>query len=109
MEIVRMAQSPITASASSRRGLISRLAECILEARLPYAVTRALASPTAARIHRPLIDALLRFGARRKPLPISFERSRELHLRYPIRNGYKYDLAAKEARAAARFEELAKL
>lgn len=99
-----MTPSPLT---TPPQGLLSRLGGCVRERRLPYAVTRALTSATAARVHRPLLNALLRFGAKRKPQPISFERARNLHGRYPSRDGYKYDTASKEGRAAARIEELA--
>jgi SAM-dependent methyltransferase len=40
---------------------------------------------------------------------VSLERAKELHRRYPIRDGYKYDLEAKEERAAIRLDELTKL
>jgi SAM-dependent methyltransferase len=52
---------------------------------------------------------LLRLGRTLKPKPISFQRALTLHRRYPARDGYRYDLAAKEERAATRIDEIAKL
>jgi SAM-dependent methyltransferase len=100
-----MSSPPATAPVPPR-GLFARLGECVRERRLPYAVARAFTSQVAGRVHRPLLGALLRIGAKRKPRPVSLERARELHRRYPIRDGYKYDLAAKEERAASRLDEL---
>jgi SAM-dependent methyltransferase len=80
--------------------------ECFRERRLPYRLRRTLTSPAAARALRPIIDALLRFGADREPRPITYDEAVRLHRQYPIRDGYKYDVASKKARAAERFIEL---
>lgn len=87
-------------------GAALRAYECLRERRMPYRVRRALTSPVAERLHRPALDALLRLGDRRVPRPISLAQARELHAKYPVRDGYKYDSASKKFRAAERYAEL---
>jgi SAM-dependent methyltransferase len=93
---------------TTNRGPLRRLAECVRERRIPHVVSRVLASPAAAHFHRPILNSLLRLGTKRKPRPITYEQALELHRQYPKRDGYKYDMAAKEERASLRMEELAK-
>lgn len=104
-----MGSGALTSGMTMNRGPLRRLADCVRERRMPHVVARALVSPAAARFHRPILNALLLVGAKRKPRPISYEQALELHRHYPKRDGYKYDLAAKEERASLRFDELAKL
>src|SRR5207248_9445545 len=97
------------AAPEPRPGLLARAAECWRERRLPYAVRRALTAPAAAPVHRAVLNALLRAGAGRRPEPLSYAEVEALHQRYPVRDGYKYDLAAKEERATHRLAELGQL
>jgi SAM-dependent methyltransferase len=90
-------------------GSLSRLAACVRERRLPYAATRAFASPAAARFHRPLLNALLAAGAHRRPRSLSHGQSLKLHRQYPIRDGYKYDPESKDLRAQERLGGLTRL
>lgn len=88
--------------------LLTRVRNCVRERRLPYAVERRLYSPTMLPLHRMLLDPQLK-RTDREPTYISLDEAHQLQNQHRRRDDYKYDLDSKQARAAARTSELAKV
>lgn len=73
--------------------------------RLPGRVLRAWDRMSLYR-RRQRINAMLKTGRRQAPQSVSYEAACALHHEYPIRDSYRYDEAAKNARAEERYVQI---